>query len=323
MLLSLLLYLHTLISPPTTALSQRTFAVVIGVSDYKLGLPGKGDLKYSDDDARSFYQLLTSRAGGSVPSENIRLLIDGDASLANILQAMTIFQNATPNDRIVFFFSGHGDKGIFLPYDAYVEGPDVVLQHADVKAAFHKSQAGTKFLLADACKSGSMVKRVETRALHPKDSTNTAYSTAVHTPTSTSSTVVIMLSSYDYLDSQEDSRLEGGDFTHYLIAGVKGAADTNHDGIVTIIELHYYISLKVRVATVRQLQEDSKLKGGNFAYYLIAGARGAADVNHDGRATVEELNEYIKRKVLKETKGKALQGTEVVGNFNEDLPFTP
>ncbi|WP_020604745.1 caspase family protein [Spirosoma spitsbergense] len=246
MLFSLLFVACSLISQLSESLPQQTFAVVVGVSDYKLGLPNKGDLHYSGDDARNFCELLKSQAGGRVPPTNIRLLIDRHASRVNILQAMTIFQRARANDRIIFFFSGHGDEGLFLPYDAYMSGPDLVLQHAVVKAAFRKSAAHIKFLIADACKSGSMTKRLYPHALNNHDSVSANDTTNIAQANANSSVVVILSSSSNEV-SQESSRLKGGAFTHYLVEGARGAADNDpHDGIVTIKELHRYIWRKVK-----------------------------------------------------------------------------
>ena len=246
MLFPLLLVACSLISQLSESLPQQTFAVVVGISDYKLGLPNKGDLHYSGDDARSFCELLKSQAGGRVPPANIRLLIDRNASRVNILQAMTIFQRAMPNDRIIFFFSGHGDEGLFLPYDAYTSGPGLVLQHAVIKAAFRKSVAQTKFLIADACKSGSMTKRLYPHALSEQDPL--AASDTLNTlQANANSSVVVILSSRSDEVSQESSRLKGGAFTHYLVEGARGAADNDpHDGIVTIRELHKYVWRKVK-----------------------------------------------------------------------------
>jgi len=150
----------------------------------------------------------------------------------------------------VFFFSGHGDEGLFLPYDAYTTGPDLVLRHADVKAAFRQSLAGTKFLMADACMSGSMTKKVYEHALHPIDSTAAHDTSSIHQG-NPNSNVVVMLSSLPNQQSQESTDLKNGTFTYYLVKGIKGAADTSpYDGIVTIKELHIYISRKVMARTL-------------------------------------------------------------------------
>ncbi len=222
--------------------AQRTFAVIVGVSDYLVGQPGKGDLQFSDDDARSFHALLRSAAGGSVPEENIRVLIDKRATRDNVLQALTIFGQATRNDRVIFYFSGHGERGMFLPYD-YGTNRTATLWHDDIKAAFLRSQAGTKFLLADACMAGTMKKR--NAQPHPVVAANSP----LHNP---DSKVIIILSSQDREYSRETADLKQGAFTFYLVEGAKGAADKNTDGVVTIKELASYVDHEVRKKTRNQ-----------------------------------------------------------------------
>ncbi len=224
------------------AAAQRTFAVIVGVSDYLVGQPGKGDLQFSDDDARSFYALLSSPAGGSVPAEHIRMLIDRQATRNNVLQALTIFRQATRNDRVIFYFSGHGERGMFLPYD-YGTNPTATLWHNDIKAAFLRSQAGTKFLLADACMAGTMKKR--NSQPHPVVAANSS----LHNP---DSKVIIMLSSQDKEYSRETAQLKQGAFTYFLVKGARGAADASGDGIVTIKELAGYVHQEVWKKTGKQ-----------------------------------------------------------------------
>jgi hypothetical protein len=227
---------------PDSAQTQQTYAVVVGISDYRIGRPGRGgDLRFADDDARLFYLLLRSPTGGNVPASNIRLLTDQRATRANILKAMSLFQQATPADRVIFFFSGHGDRGVLLPYDVR---PGVVVWHSDVKAAFRRSSAQTKMLLADACMAGSM--RAKLYAPPNSLTTNTN-----STPPDTSSNVVVLLSSRPNQPSQETSRLQQGIFTYFLVQGANGAADRagNRNGIVTIEELYKYLRQHIGAMT--------------------------------------------------------------------------
>ena len=47
----------------------------------------------------------------------------------------------------------------------------------------------------------------------------------------------------------EDRRIKGGTFTHFLLQGLGGLADRDANRIVTIRELHTYVSSQVRSAT--------------------------------------------------------------------------
>jgi len=221
-----------------SAAAQQTYAVVVGISDYALGQPGKGDLNFADDDARLFAFMLQSPAGGSVPAGNMILLTDREATRANILKAMKLFKKAAKADRIIFFFSGHGDQGFLLPYD-YNAGPGAVVQHDDVKLAFRESPALTKLLLTDACKSGSMFPTTR-----PKST--------VKTPPALNNNVVIMVSSRAKQFSQELSQLKHGAFTYFLVEGASGKADVDHNHIVTFHELYVYMRWTIQQATQNQ-----------------------------------------------------------------------
>ena len=102
---------------PNTIQAQTTYAVVVGVSDYQILDFRTGDLRFADDDAERFTAFLRSSAGGNVSSQNIIQLTNKNAGQANILLAMNIFQKASSQDRIIFYFSGHGLEKAFVPYD--------------------------------------------------------------------------------------------------------------------------------------------------------------------------------------------------------------
>ena len=55
--------------------------------------------------------------------------------------------------------------------------------------------------------------------------------------------------------SLEAADLGHGIFTYYLVEGLRGAADLNHDGIVTMLELYEYVE--------QQVSRRSRTMGGN------------------------------------------------------------
>ena len=55
------------------------------------------------------------------------------------------------NDRIVFFFSGHGFSGGIC-------ASDTILEYRDIRDALSKVKCKNKFLFVDACRSGSLRK---------------------------------------------------------------------------------------------------------------------------------------------------------------------
>ena len=218
--------------------AKATYAVLIGIADYKATDYQNGDLRYADQDARRFSAFLQSAAGGRVPSSNIILLTNRAATKSAILKALRLFEKAKAQDRVIFYFSGHGLTAGFLPYDVSATGPTSLLTHQEVKAAFKASASSTKLCIADACLSGSMTARQ-------------AWSKPV-SATMTSSNVVLMLSSRSTQLSVESGKTRGGLFTFFLLEGLKGAADSNGNKTVTIKELYTYLSPRIRQNTPNQ-----------------------------------------------------------------------
>lgn len=240
MLTRLLAILYSVLTVSTVFAQQRTYAVVVGISDYRTLSSRNGDLRFADRDARQVASFLRSKAGGSILTSRLRLLTNQQATLSNVRQALTLFEQAKAGDRIILYFSGHGSSDSFVPYDVQPGDERNFLTHRDVKAAFHLSGASTKLCIADACLSGSMTQR--------EDSQRNLAKTLVN-PVSDSSNVAMLLASRSMQNAIEAGRLAGGVFTYYLLKGLTGEADRDANRIVTIRELHQYVATKVRRAT--------------------------------------------------------------------------
>ena len=91
-----------------TLCTGSKYAVIVGISDY----PGTAnDLEYADDDALDMCNALTSIY--SFNPGNVQLLTNLGATFDAIQEAiMDMKAKAKQEDEIVFFFSGHGAKGI-------------------------------------------------------------------------------------------------------------------------------------------------------------------------------------------------------------------
>ncbi|MEM8907230.1 MAG: caspase family protein [Bacteroidota bacterium] len=214
----------------------KIWALVVGVARYA-HMPV---LKYTDDDAYHIYAFLKSPEGGALPDEQIRVLIDDDATRSNIIRAMRqVFLQADENDVVMMYFSGHGLPGSFLPVD--FDGFNNKLQHEDIKEIFKNSKAKHKLCLADACHSGSLM-----AMRSPMDGTLSKFYNAFE---NTDGGTALLLSSKGDEYSLEDKGLRQGIFSHYLIRGLKGEADRNDNKIVTIDELFDFVHTKVRSYT--------------------------------------------------------------------------
>ena len=212
----------------------RIWAGIVGVSSYT-HMPA---LRYSDDDAYRMYAFLKSPEGGAVPERQIKILIDEDASRNRILKTLQeVFYQADENDMVLLYYSGHGLKGSFIPID--YDGFNNRISHEEVFKIFNKSKAKYKVCYADACYSGSMT------AMKSVD-INTELRHYYHQLENTKQGVAFLLSSKGEEYSLEDRGLRQGVFTHYLIRGLKGEADTDRNKLVTINELYRFVRWGVR-----------------------------------------------------------------------------
>lgn len=220
--------------PPVDIPKSKVWALVVGVASYD-HMPA---LRYTDDDAYRFYAFLKSLEGGALPDEQVRVLIDEEATRENILGAMDeLFGMAGPNDLIIFYFSGHGLNGSFLPID--FDGFNNKLAHEEIAAEFNKSKARFKLCLADACHSGSLIAM---RSAEPEPELVKYYSSLAKSVSGTA----LLMSSKAEETSLESAGLRQGVFSHFLIRGLKGEADSNKDKVVTVQELFDFINDKVR-----------------------------------------------------------------------------
>ncbi len=214
----------------------KIWAVVIGAARYNY-MP---TLRYTDDDAYQIYAFLKSPEGGALPDNQVRLLVDEDATRSNILYAMrSVFTRADENDVILFYFSGHGIEGAFLPID--YDGNKNFLYHTEIRDLLMASRAKHKIVLADACHSGGLLalktpSQLEIQKLYKafEDSKGG---------------MALFMSSKGEEYSLEDGGLRSGVFSHFVIRGLKGEADQNGNDIVGIQELFNFVYRQVRKYT--------------------------------------------------------------------------
>jgi hypothetical protein len=209
------------------------YAVIVGVATYN----HMQSLRYTDDDAYHLYAFLKSPEGGAIPDDHISILIDDAATKKNISKEISnIFSKADANDVIMLYMSGHGLEGSFVPVD--FDGTNNLLAYKDVLDLINESPAKHKLYITDACHSGSMY-----AAKTPYNMALTDFYTKFKNVKG--GTAIITSSKKDEV-SLEYSGMRHGVFSHYLINGLKGDANTNGDQFVSVEELFNYIYLNVR-----------------------------------------------------------------------------
>jgi hypothetical protein len=207
--------------------APRVFAVIVGVSDYDGTF---ADLKYADDDADKFLIQLKMSMPRETASGKVVQLKNAQATAQNVLNAIDdVFGRAGENDFVIFYFSGHGSPGNFIPTDHLSN----VISHNAIKERFKRTPAKYRLCIADACFAGSIGSEANN------------YSSISATQDLKDARLAVILSSKSTQTSQETSSLQQGVFSYYLIKGIRGAADINNDKYVTAGELFVYTRTRV------------------------------------------------------------------------------
>ncbi|MEM6722717.1 MAG: caspase family protein, partial [Bacteroidota bacterium] len=228
---------------------EQTYAIIVGVSDYPH--PSVPSLNYAHRDAEAFYQFLTTEKNWQVPKENIRLLTNAEAKRGNFVTELnTIVDQLQEADRLIIYFSGHGDvevspekeeekKGFLLfhdvTYTTYHSSGALSIEdlNAFIQDAIIEKKANV-ILVTDACRSGSLA--------GGKSGLK-----------ATSNAILSMYENSTRILSCEPDQLskEGpwgggrGLFSWFLIKGLKGEADQDRNRYVEGNELEDYIKRNV------------------------------------------------------------------------------
>lgn len=233
----------------------QLWAVVVGVSEYaSKSIPS---LRFADRDAESFAEFLQKPEGGGFQPDHMRVLIDKDATLANLKQALVEFlAQAIDKDLVMIFFAGHGAPDPARPMNLYLLTHDTDPSRPGTTAypmwelqtlLTRQLTAKRIVVFSDACHSGGISLDFGTRGV------NTAESNQINQYLAdlarAKEGIVIFTASAAGEVSQEFPELGHGVFTYYLIEGMKGEADLNNDYTVTINELMQYVEDQVKRKT--------------------------------------------------------------------------
>jgi hypothetical protein len=207
---------------PSVAATIR-IGLVVGNN---IGQSSEVALMYAESDAQRMRDLLIELGG--FDSERIILLLGKSrAELENRLQQVRgrIAEANSRGDKtlLLFYFSGHGDRG-----DLHLGNSLIGLEN--LRDELKNTGAAVVVGIVDACHSGG-VGRAKGGA--PDEAFDV---TIIDEPTP-KGTVMIASSMDDEL-SQESPLLRGSLFTHYLISALRGEADYDKDGRVTVREAY-------------------------------------------------------------------------------------
>ncbi|MCF7875899.1 PKD domain-containing protein, partial [Candidatus Bipolaricaulota bacterium] len=298
-------------------------ALVAGVTEYEYH--GLNNLNFPAEDARAFYNLLIEEGGFN--EENVTLLTNEEATTYRFDKELRRLATETESDDLaVIYYSGHGVQGKDAKpkdeedgYDEYYvthgtdpTDSDTIYETAYRDDIFANSVSNIPSdqvaIFLDSCYAGGATKTVKGYTLEGQKDFPTKND---------------VFSDFDDLEgmalfaaSKEDQRsyepnteelkeqLGHGVFTYYLLQGLRGEADTDNDGTITIDELRSYVAPNVEEFTEENFPTPQTPK--------VKGAISAPLVQKEGK--LEGEVKYVKGS----GKDKAEKGEYVVIDLGEE-----
>jgi hypothetical protein len=294
--------LLVLLGTRPAAAEVKRYALLVGANQ---GRPHEVSLRFAESDVDAVAETL--RRVGGYPSERIvRLLAPTAERVRGALLDLNLAiqeQVRAGHEAVLFvYYSGHAD-GQFL----HLGGTDLSLSD-DLGKLVRLSPAKLKILLVDACRAGSLTRVKGGRQVAP-------FQIGVQDQLRNEGYAIITSSSAGE-DAQESDALRSSIFTHHFLTALRGTADVNHDGQVTLGEAYAYAyeqALRTSMTTVVGSQHatfDYDLRGR--ADPVLADLRSARDqaqlvlpmageyliLSADGATTLMEANAKAPRTTL-------------------------
>jgi hypothetical protein len=234
--------------PAVTAGFQRPgdYLLSIGLSSYRE--PQIGARKYAALDAEmvaTYFQAL-----GGLPKHNVRLLQDWSALRPDIEEALLDWlpSKITKDSLVVVYFAGQAivspaGETFLIPYDGSLGATTRLYPLKDLEMALGRLKAKQVLFVFD----GTVLKNGaegRTKVALPK--------------WEATGPVLHLIATTGFGKSLESDTMRHGLFTYHLLRGLRGDADTNRNGEVTIGELTAYINRKVPVAARSNFKQEQQ-----------------------------------------------------------------
>ncbi len=251
----------------------RIWAAIVGIDGYEKVRP----LKYAVNDAKAFRTFLLEHLG--VPETNIFTLLNQEATKSQVqsLMGTQLKKKAAKDDTVYIYYAGHGAvepdpanpdgdgfEKYLLPYDADLEDLySSSISMKEVRTIFQRIAAERLVFIADTCYSGAS----GGRTLLSRSTRATLSERFFERLSQGKGRIILSASSANEI-SQEIDAFRHGVFTYYLLQGLKGKADRDGDGLITVGEVFSYVSRHVPDATG---QDQHPVKKGESEGEIIIG----------------------------------------------------
>lgn len=270
-------------------------AVVIGISNYDpRHIPVLPEAVLND--ARDVAAILASRNHCGYEKQNLRLLLDGNATLNGIRQALRAMVHVSrPEDTVLIFFSGHGaiihqpngPVSAIVPVDFDPRAPeDTCLLEPELSETLRSIPAQRLLVLIDACHSGGAG---SFKNLRPSGSLALGYSEKSLEQLVQGVGRVLIASSR----AEETSLVFNGErnsvFTGQILEALRGQGRTSGDGLIRVFEIFNHVCETVKRKVPGNQHPIFKATDleDNFPVALDRGGAKAA-LSESGRGTADD-----------------------------------
>ena len=223
---------------PSSGVRLRRFALMAGFND---GGPTRPRLRYAASDAQAMSRVLESLGG--IAAEDVVSVSDASraallAGFDRLVRLVTAGKQPGVRREVVVYYSGHSDE------EGLLIGADRV-SYDELRARIQMVPAEVRLAILDSCASGAFTRRKGgvRRAPFLLDSSADTKGHAYLTSSAINEV------------AQESDRIGASFFTHYLVSGLRGAADINRDRRVTLQEAFQF-------AAQETLARTEKTRGG-------------------------------------------------------------
>ncbi len=206
----------------------------------------------------------------------------------------SVLRFTTPEDMIVFFFSGHGisdydENGYLVTVDTVADKKfETALKVDYIVKQFQGKKIKKSLLVLDACRD---------KLYTSKSSDRDSIKEKTYSQAEVAATFYSTKAGYY---SYEDDESDYGVFSKHLIYGMEGRADENKDGVVSFGELEQYVNRGVKDWSVRKNKQQkpfTKIYGEKTGDLAITVANNPDKSLADKKVAVE-VSQYVWRSAI-------------------------
>jgi Caspase domain len=215
-----------LLAGTAAAAPVQRFTLVIGANAAGADRPV---LRYAFSDAERFARVLVELGGVSRANE----IVLKQPTLQDVVAAFDLLESRVAEARragsaagrteVLVYYSGHADEqGLLLGDDRY--------SYRALRTRLDRIPSDVRIAVLDACASGAFT-RIKSGRSRPAFLVDESADMRGH---------AFLTSSAATEAAQESDRIRASFFTHYLVSGFRGAADSSGDGKVTLNEAYQF-----------------------------------------------------------------------------------